>query len=465
MEKIKRLRAQARAILDEKGVAWSDRPAPRWELFVHFWVLVWRSYVRNRAFIRAAALAYTSILAMVPLLAVAISVSTGMFQLKQETIRELIAQGIGMVAPGLKNSEDPEDAYYKTSDVAKQIQESISNVNSGTLGVYSTLALVFVAVSLLSTVEDTFNDMWGVEKGRNWFARLVRYWSVVSLGSMLVASAFALTGAREFAQTKTLVQAVPFLGHLVFRVFPYVILSLACAFFYGIMPNTKVRWWAALLGGCVGGVLLQTNSSLSVLYVSRVVTNHKLYGGLGTIPVLLVGLYFFWLILLFGSQVAYAIQNRKAYMQEKQAERINQRSREFISLRMITFIAQRFEEGAPAPSSSEIADALGVPLRLVCQLISPLVENRLVVEVNGKESGYFPARPLGQISAEDVLNALRAGQGVDLATSDDASRASVRGEFDSIRRAEHEVASAITVQALVDRVRVPQLSDGPGGPG
>ena len=103
---------------------------------------------------------------------------------------------------------------------------------------------------------------------------------------------------------------------------------------YRLMPATKVLWSAALVGGAVGGTLPQLNNLFSVIYVSRVLTYSKIYGSLGAVPIFLVGLYFSWIIILFGAQVAYAFQNRTAYVQEKQAETINQRGREFVALRM-----------------------------------------------------------------------------------------------------------------------------------
>src|ERR1051325_11987130 len=112
-----------------------------------------------------------------------------------------------------------------------------------------------------------------------------------------------------------------------------------------LIPNTKVRWKAAVVGGAVGGILFHLNNLVSVLYVSRVVSNSRIYGSLALVPVAMIGLYFSWLILLFGAQVAYAFQNRATYLEEKQIENINQRGREFISLRLMTCVSRRFGQG------------------------------------------------------------------------------------------------------------------------
>jgi len=205
------------------------------------------------------------------------------------------------------------------------------------------------------------------------------------------------------------------------------------------------------MGGLMGGILWHLNNYFSVLYVSRWVTNSKIYGSLAAIPVFMAGLYFSWIIVLFGAQVAYAWQNRAAYLQEKQVENINQRGREFIALRLMECIGQRFQLGEPPATVPELAERLTVPTRLVQQLTQTLLAARLVVEVNGLEPAFAPARPLENITCHDILLALRAGQGQELATRDEPARAEVFGEFERILQAEKTTASSVTVLTMVNR--------------
>jgi len=185
-----------------------------------------------------------------------------------------------------------------------------------------------------------------------------------------------------------------------------------------------------------------------VQFVSRVTSNNAIYGGLGMVPVFMIGLYFGWLILLFGGQVAYAFQNRRVYLQEKQAESVNQRGREFIALRVVTQIAQGFRRGESPPTAVQLGQTIGVPTRLVSNILQILVQNRLVVETQGKEAGFSPARPLNQITAHDILHALRAGVGQELATNDDSARAVVQEGFQQIYAAEKTAGESLTLAAL-----------------
>jgi membrane protein len=266
-----------------------------------------------------------------------------------------------------------------------------------------------------------------------------------------------LTSGPHFHATRDLVARLPLgLGELLsllFRFLPFLILSLAFAVFYQLMPNTKVQWRAALVGGIVGGCLWQINNMMSVFYVSRVVTNNKIYGSLGMVPVVMIGFYFSWIILLFGAQVTYAFQNRRTYLQERLSESVHQCGREFAALRLVTRIGQRFQQREKPPTLTELTGSLGVPTRLAGQILNALVGARLVVETADAEIAYLPARPLNQISAHEVIQALRAGQGMALTTEADSAREFVRSQFERIGEAEKAVAGSITIQEMVERLQ------------
>ena len=454
--RLKKIQAEAQAFIAEKGIESQDesRVSPL-RRFAHFWLLVGKSFVRNRCPVRASALAYTTLLALIPMLAIAISVSTSLLQQEGEKpIRELIDRLIANVAPALnlEIKEGDTAAAMKRQEVVTKIADFIANIRSGTLGVTGMIALVFVAIGLLRTIEAAFNDIWGVTRGRGWVASIVQYWATITLGPVVLVLVLGLTTGAHFKTTARLIGELPLVGALLLQLMPFVVLSLAFALFYQLMPNTPVKWRAALAGGVFGGCLWQLNNLFSVMYVSNVVTYGKIYGSLGIIPLFLAGLYFSWLILLLGAQVAYAFQNRQAYLQEKQTESVTPRGREFIALRVMTLLAQTFQRGGKAPGCDQIADSLAVPSRLVSQLLQTLLHARLAVEVFDGETGYAPARPLDQITAHHILMSLRAGQGHEPATRDEPARARVRGELERIHAAERE-AAGVTLQALVDEAK------------
>jgi membrane protein len=512
--KWKKLRDDAMGLWTERSLR-SETPLSRLDKFAHFWIMVCRSFSRNRCPVRASALAYATLLALIPVLAVVMSVtSTFLKKEGEEQIDQFIVKMVASVTPPAtvaptndvarigtaltktnvptESATSPEkqaehtpennastsvqagttNAIEKASEtseerdvvrarkqIARSIHGFIQNTRSGALGVTGSVVLIFAAISMLSRIEDTFNDIWGIAKGRGWFTRIVLYWGVLSLAPLLVVVAAGLATGPHLQGTKKFLTTMPFLSNIMFFFLPILMLILTFGAFYLLIPNTKVKWQAALVGGTVGGIFFHLNNLVSVLYVSRVVSNSKIYGSLGLVPVFMIGLYFAWLILLFGAQVAYAFQNRATYLEEKQVENINQRGREFVALRLMTCIGQRFLQGEPPPGISQMGQDLCIPTRLVQQVMQTLATARLVVETAGSDPAFLPARPLETITCHDILQALRATKGQELATRDEPLRNELYGEFNRIEDAERNAASAVTMLALARRAEAKQIAD------
>jgi membrane protein len=465
----------------------------RLERIAHLWALVLRSFARNRCPARAAALSYTSLLALIPLLAVAISFTSGFLKSEGEekiyqaldkfvsnvmppatlgTNEQIVSLNLGQglslaltptnppavavptnnpAATNLITAETDTRVVAAQKEVARNIRDFIQNTRSGTLGTIGMLLLIVVAIQMLASVEETFNDIWGVTRGRNWLWRIVLYWTTITLGPLALVGALGLAGSKHLKSAELLVNQMPFVGSLFFQFLPLLVLTLTFTLIYQLVPNTRVRFSAAFVGGVVAGSLWYVNNVFGFLYVSRVVSNSKIYGSIGLVPVFMIGLYFSWLIILFGAQVAYAFQNRKAYLQDKLAENVNQRGREFIALRLMTCIGQRFQRGLPPVTIQEISTELDIPTKLSQQVLHTLLASRLVTEIVGAEAAYAPARPLDSINAYHILHAMRAGGGQELLLRDEPVRAEVYGEFARIEEAERQVAGSVTLFALVNR--------------
>jgi membrane protein len=376
-----------------------------------------------------------------------------------QAVREMVDQIVEKVATqlGLNPSGTDQDETDPRERVSEQIMDFIGNIHSGALGLTGTLALIAIAVGLLANIEATFNDIWGVARGRSWVSRFVQYWAAITLGPMLMVLAMGLTiGGKVEAAQQSVEKWLPIIGGPLVTVAtyfaPFVILTATFMLLYMLMPNTRVDWRAALIGGLVGSLLWNLNSNFNVLFATKVVNTSKIYGPLGIVPVFLIGMYFSWMIMLFGAQVSYAFQNRRSYLQERQAESVNERGREFVALRLMTRIARDYQNAQPPPAPAQLADQLDVPLRLVHRIAQLLVEARLLMEVqNGSETGYAPARPLDQITCHDILLALRTGRGQQLSTRQEPARNLVLGEFERIEEAERRAAAAVNLLALVHR--------------
>ncbi len=511
--KLQQLWEITQEILDER-VLDAQSHFTRTHRFAHFWIMVWKSFSRNRCPARASALSYTSLLALVPMLAVAIGITSSFFKSEdgERRINDLIVSFVASVTPpdllktnaviaqtnltvmvtsvtepsasertnagalplvadtnvtqvtqtvtGTNQAVLPEflqreDAVRARKEIVRRINEYVKNTQSGALGITGSVLLIFVAISMLSRVEVTFNDIWGVARGRSWHMRVVLYWGVITLVPVLLVLALALGKGPQLAGPRHLLESMPIFGNLLFKIIPALVVCLTFSLFYLLMPNTRVDWRAALVGGVLASALFHLNNAVSALYVSRVVTYSKVYGSLGLVPVFMVGLYLSWLILLLGAQVAYAYQNRATYLEERQVEAINQRGREFVALRLVTRVAELFAAGERPPTVCELAEQLAVPSRLITQIMPTLGAARLVLEVTGSETAFVPARPLHLITCHDVLQAMRSCSGHELATRDEPARAEVLGEFTRIQEAERQAAGSVTLLDMARRAQTP----------
>jgi membrane protein len=465
--RLKKIYTGVYEFLTEKWVATHEEAqASRLHRFAHYWLLVFKTFSRNRCPLRATALAYTTLLALIPLLAVGFGIASSVLKEKDElATKKLIGDLVDTVVPQLKllthnapageaapdtGTTAPAAKPTPREQVIDQIYQLINNAQSATLGLTGMAGLIVVAILLLSTIEDTFNDIWGVTHRRRWFTRIVQYWTTISLGPIVVLVLVAQIGSAFSPATKAL--GVFAFSSKLFLLFFFI--SCAFALFYKMIPNTQVKWSAALAGGFMGGSLWLMLNIFNAFQLSKVVGMSKIYGtALAAIPIFLVGLYFSWLIVLFGAQVAYALQNRQNYLQEKKAESVNQRGREYVALRVMTSIARHFEKGSAPPTLLDLGTELGVPTRLVSRVLEPLVLGHLVLEVaQGTQLGYAPARPPKAITCHDVLQIMRVSGGQELQTRHEPARSLVQSEFQKIQEAECRAASAVTLKELVERI-------------
>jgi len=466
----------------------------RLERFVHFWVLVIRQFIRHRCLVRASALSYSTLIALIPLLAVALSVTSSLLKSQDEAqfqhaVEKMVAaitppatigtntfsansnsaaidatnlaaatENLGTNAAQINFAASTNSANGSVvnvsaqKEIARQIWLFVQKMQNGKLGAVGAVLLIFVALSLINRIEETINDIWGVTRGRNWLHQIPLYFTAIVFGPVLLIAALGLAGGAHFQSAKDFITQTPFVGKFIFDLLPLFVLWLTFAFVYQLLPNTKVKFSAAFIGGIVAGTLWHLNTVFSVLYISRVGTNMDFYGKLGLVPVFMVGIYFSWVILLFGAQVAYAYQNRAAYLQDRLADNINQRGREFVALRLMTSLGQRFQNGLRPATVFQLSAELGIPSRLTQSVLRTLAHMNLVTEVAGAEAAFAPARPLENINAYDILIALRTGTGQELPLRDEPALAEIYGEFTRIEKAEREAASTISLFALANRV-------------
>ncbi|MGE3311692.1 MAG: YhjD/YihY/BrkB family envelope integrity protein [Limisphaerales bacterium] len=401
--------------------------------FLRFWIRVGQGFVRNGCPVRASALAYTSLLALIPLLALVVGIASSVLKGEKTEIEKNIRMGLNSLVP---QAESQPELIKIREQVTSFVMSSIDNVNSGTIGTTGMIALLVMIIFMLARIEETLNEIWGVSVSRSWYSRVVNYWATISLGPILIFAAVSFTAFLKAPAIQTVLATLPSVTKLLIGLAPIPILAGGSALFYALVPNTKVQWKAALLGGLTTGVLWHLNNTMSVLFVSRISRDSKVFGVLAPLPVFMVGLYFFWLLLLFGSQVAYVYQNRRTQLALRLTETVHQEGREFVALRVMIEAARAFRAAEDLPSVPQLAERLEVPGELLNKVVATLLSTRLLVEATAGDAGLLPARPLESIRVADILAAMRRGVGQRLPTRRDDAREVAESEIARVTEAE-----------------------------
>ena len=372
---------------------------------------------------RAAALSFSSLLGLGPLVAIAVLV--GGFVLGNNENPNLVADKLGQlikfVAPQINQYEHlsspagARDAAMENTAATAANPELVTLINgiitgarSGSAGVLGILSLIMIVLLLFKSIDDAFNDIWGVRIGRSLLMRIVFYWTVLTLGAVLFFASLALLGASAFFTVfmERLPMGVELRQVLSWSLpmFSFILLVAILMLFYRVIPNTHVFWRAALIGALVVGLLIVLNNFVAVLYVRRVILTKNLYGSLGILPVLMLGLYIFWLYVLIGGVISYAVQN--VHFRNSQAAwgNLTESMRERLSLVVLLTIGRRFQNCLPPTSSAQLGDLLKVPTQILNECLNRLVLMKLITTLRpatgttATEYLYQPSRPLNKIS-------------------------------------------------------------------
>ncbi|WP_419788044.1 YhjD/YihY/BrkB family envelope integrity protein [Pseudodesulfovibrio sp.] len=355
--------------------------------------LVFFGFFKDQCIIRAAALTFTTILSIVPFLAVAFSISKGFGLQNTEFIRAMILKmTTGRV------------------EVADRIIEYIDRTNVQALGWVGVATLLFTVFSLIGTIEKAFNTIWHVNKGRSPWRKIADFFPVILICPvvLLVASSFNVSlQQQDVIRTMLSVQAIGLLEAAFLKITPYLLITLAFAFVYAFIPYTKVKVPGALIGGFVGGVLWQMAQWVYINWQIGAAKYNAIYGSFAQLPLLLIWIYISWLVMLLGAEVSYSWQNLNSFVKQRYFGEATPFERQKLGVLMMMVLARRFHEGKPLPSVEELSDAFMAPASLISELFQLLQRAGYTVltETTGREV-YAPARALDDVRVVDIISAI-----------------------------------------------------------
>ena len=352
-----------------------------------------RDFFSGQLTMRAMSLVYTTLLSVVPLLAVSFAVlkGFGVFNQLEPYLDDLLA-------PLGEQGER----------ITTQILTLVDNVKGSVLGGLGMAFFLYTAISMVQKVEESFNYVWYVSKPRNFARRFTEYLIVLLVGPMIMVTAI---GMITSIQSNTVVQYLlnnEALGPVFViggKFVPYLLISGVFTFMYMFMPNTKVNFKSALVGGLVGGVMWVTMGAIFTTFILFATRTQQIYAGFAVTITTLIWIYLNWLILLIGSQLAFYHQ-RPAFLRiGRQEPKLSNSMRERLALDIMFLVGQAFRASDRSISSNEISSKLHIPSIALAPVTGALESAGLLLSTEKED--LLPGREMSRIRLQEILDVVR----------------------------------------------------------
>ncbi len=422
---------------------WSEVPTSRWVVsravsLLQFTIMTAEGFVRDRLLLHASALTYFTTISLIPIFAIVVSIAAAI-GIDSDFADGLVAK-LAAGAPGLQES------------IVSQIKAADFKALGG-IGA----AIVFVLTVLgLSNVEGAFNSIWGVKKHRSWSRRFPDYLAILVVVPLMATGLSLATGLQSEWLVQRLLEYEVFslVYEMGLRYLPWLTLAGSFTLMFWFLPNTSVRFSSAALGGAVSAMLVLFAQDIYLGYSVGAARASALFGAFAQLPLLLVWIYVFWAIVLFGAELAFAHQNLASYRLELRGSSAVPAEREAIALRAALLVARAFDDSAPPETADSLSARLGAPIRIVRDVLGQL-EAAGILSRRGDaavEEAVQLGQPSSRIRVIDILSALR---GKREPVGEDPSAGLVEGLLGDLDMA---VAQAEGAQTLADLLaRTPSL--------
>ncbi|ATX80111.1 tRNA-processing RNAse BN [Mariprofundus aestuarium] len=345
-------------------------------------------FIDDRCIQRASALAYASLLAIVPMVALGFSVFTSF-------------QAFDAMAGSVSDSL----LSYLLPTSQKAVQDYLGTVADKTtaISVFGVIGLLFTATALLNTIEEAFNDIWRITRARAWLSKFITFWATLTLAPILIGASITITSyftalpvIKEVAEGASYISEAPFLV-------PWLMSSLAMATLYSVLPNTSVPFRYAAVGGLVAGALFEWAKFGFAFYVTEVANYERLYGALSTLPIFLIWIYLIWVIVLLGSEIAFCMQHpEQSHRQTSSFQKPG--IRQFYSHLILLRSAQALHQGNTL-NMDDLIDDTGLPSNILQEWLDQLCNIKLLryTESSDEEPGWVPGFDAEQMSLYEIF--------------------------------------------------------------
>lgn len=381
-----------------------------WVKWTRIWAIAVREFVKDNCSVKASALTFVTLVSIVPVLAFAFSIGKGLGF--HEHLKEFLMSKI-MSGLGFKGETGAQQVVI----VVEKIFEYVDRTNFQTLGAIGTIMLIYLVIRLLSYIESTFNDIWGVAVPRSIIRKFTDYISIIvvfPLFVLLAATGTAMLTSHKFIGLLENLGTAGVGIKILLRYSPYLFLWVAFFAIYMVMPNTRVQFSSALIGGIIAGTSWQVAQWAYFHFQVSISRYNAIYSTFAALPIFLIWLQLSWMVLLFGAEIAFAHQMVDKYRFGERDKIAGQRTAEVLALSVVSMIARNFLQGNKPLGLKDISEALGVSPALLSPVIMKLCQKNILCESSGSGNFYLLTRSPDKINTVEVLRAVTGDVELDL---------------------------------------------------
>ena len=362
-------------------------------------VLAIRGFDEDKCILRASALTFYSLLSIVPVIAMMFGVAKG-FGLEKRIETEI-----------LKKLQGQEEVGKRIIDFANSL---LNNASGGVIAGIGVAFLFWTIIKVLSNIENSFNDIWGIRASRSFGRKFSDYLSMMLICPFLLIMASSVTVAissevHVLLEKFSILKALGPIILLCLRILPYCTIWLTFTFVFIFMPNTKVKLRSGLLAGVVAGTIFQLVQWIYINFQIGAAKYGAIYGSFAALPLFLLWLQISWLVVLFGAELSFAHQNVETYEFEQDCLSASYSFKKLLSLLITHHLIKHFCKGEKPLDADMISHSLEIPIRLVRQILFELVEAGILCEVQSdanKNIAYQPAIDVGKLTIKYVVESL-----------------------------------------------------------
>lgn len=363
-------------------------------------LLALRRFNEDKVQVKASALTYYSLMSIVPVFAMAFGIAKG-FGFDKYLEEQIIA-----------NFKGQEEVMNQVITFANSL---LARTGGGIIAGIGIVLLFWSVMKVLNNIENSFNDIWKIEKPRSYARKFTDYLSIMLIAPILLISSssiniFLTTQINTIAAKNELLSYIGPILMFGLQFLPYLLIWVLFSFIFIAMPNTKVSYPSGIIAGIISGSGFLIVQWAYVFLQVGVSNYNAIYGSFAALPLFLIWMQTSWLIVLFGAEISFAYQNVEMYEFEEEADFISHNNRKVLSILILTTIIKRFKDGEQPLTSLELSKKLHIPQRLMRDLLTLMLDSGLLNEVllkDKKNIAFQPARHIEHLSlafVEDKLD-------------------------------------------------------------